>query len=268
MGDNDKKIMDRIGEHLDRYQAQYSNDWIGIFLQGSQNYGLDYEGSDIDTKVIVLPKFDDIVLNQRPISTTLVMPNDEHVDVKDIRLMLDCFKKQNINFLEILFTKYYIINPKYKKDINFLLQNREMIARYNDYAAIHCMLGMVSEKRKALQKPHPSAQAVVEKYGYDGKQLHHMARIEEFFGKYAMGCSYQECLTSDKQEELISLKRHALDVAQAVEMADNIVSRMESAVERYKEKHSCATVNYLVDKLLRDALTSIMRISLISELHA
>ena len=96
MIDNSNKIMSRIREHLAYYEAHYSNEWVGIFLQGSQNYGLDYEDSDIDTKIIVLPKFDNIVLNQRPISTTLVMPNDEHVDVKDIRLMLDCFKKQNI----------------------------------------------------------------------------------------------------------------------------------------------------------------------------
>ena len=29
------------------------NSIVGIFLQGSQNYGLDYEGSDIDTKLII-----------------------------------------------------------------------------------------------------------------------------------------------------------------------------------------------------------------------
>lgn len=32
---------------------------LGVFLQGSQNYGLAYEGSDIDTKCIVLPSFED-----------------------------------------------------------------------------------------------------------------------------------------------------------------------------------------------------------------
>ena len=41
------------------------------------------------------------------------MENNEHIDVKDIRLMFDNFKKQNINFLEILFTKFGIVNEKY-----------------------------------------------------------------------------------------------------------------------------------------------------------
>lgn len=81
--------------------------------QGSQNYNLDYEGSDIDTKAIMLPSFSDFVLNAKPLSTTHIMENNEHVDFKDIRLMFDCIKKQNVNFVEILFTPYSIINPEY-----------------------------------------------------------------------------------------------------------------------------------------------------------
>ena len=69
---------------------------VFIALQGSQNYGLDYEGSDIDTKCVVLPTLDDIIENRKPISTTHVMENEEHCDIKDIRLMFDCYKKQNI----------------------------------------------------------------------------------------------------------------------------------------------------------------------------
>ena len=92
-------------EHLQPVLKSHK-EWVGLFLQGSQNYNLDYEGSDIDTKVIVIPNFTDFVLNAKPISTTHIMENDEHVDFKDIRLMFDCIKKQNVNFVEILFTPY------------------------------------------------------------------------------------------------------------------------------------------------------------------
>lgn len=37
---------------------------VGVFLYGSQNYELDYEKSDVDTKAIVLPTLEDIVLNR------------------------------------------------------------------------------------------------------------------------------------------------------------------------------------------------------------
>ena len=52
---------------------------------GSQNYGLDiYDNdymSDVDTKAIILPSFEDIVLNREPKSTTIVLDNNEHIDV-------------------------------------------------------------------------------------------------------------------------------------------------------------------------------------------
>lgn len=108
-----KKIYARMAEHLVPVMKS-GMEWVGLFLQGSQNYDLDYEGSDIDTKVIVLPSFTDFVLNRKPVSTTHIMENNEHLDFKDIRLMFDCIKKQNVNFVEILFTRYMILNPKYE----------------------------------------------------------------------------------------------------------------------------------------------------------
>lgn len=107
-----EKIMKRMQEHLEELEKR-NYKVVGIFLQGSQNYDLDYEGSDIDTKAIVLPTFEQIVFNTKPVSTTLILENDEHIDVKDIRIMFSCFKKQNINFLEILFTDYFILNKDY-----------------------------------------------------------------------------------------------------------------------------------------------------------
>ena len=108
------KIMKRLQENYNTVVNQ-GYEIVGVFLQGSQNYELEYEGSDIDCKAVVLPKFNDFVLNNKMISTTHVLENNEHIDLKDIRLMFDCFKKQNINFVEILFTKYKIINYRFKK---------------------------------------------------------------------------------------------------------------------------------------------------------
>lgn len=152
---HDEKIMRRLSEHLDAVKEKHP-EWVGIFLQGSQNYKLDYEGSDVDSKLIVLPSFEDFVLNRKPYSYTHIMENDEHVDVKDIRLMFDCFRKQNINFVEILFTKYRILNPKYASLFQPVLDSRELIGRYNDFASLNCMVGTAMEKQKALCHPYPA----------------------------------------------------------------------------------------------------------------
>lgn len=66
-------IMARMQEHLAAVQDQFGDSWVGLFLQGSQNYKLDYEDSDIDTKAIVLPSFSDFVLTRKPVSTTHVI---------------------------------------------------------------------------------------------------------------------------------------------------------------------------------------------------
>ena len=111
---NDKWIFNRVQDHYQEAKIFLPEDRIvGIFNQGSGNYGLDIPTSDVDTKLIVTPTFDEVVLNKKPISTTHVRANNEHTDLKDIRLMLATFRKQNLNFIEILFTPYFIVNPTF-----------------------------------------------------------------------------------------------------------------------------------------------------------
>ena len=94
---NEEKINKRIREHYEILEKK-GYEIVFLALQGSQNYGLDIYTdeytSDVDTKAIVLPSFEDIVYNKEPISKTLVLENNEHVDVKDVRVMFENFKKQ------------------------------------------------------------------------------------------------------------------------------------------------------------------------------
>jgi len=62
------KIMNRLQEHYNEAENM-GYEIVGLFLQGSQNYKLDYENSDIDSKAIILPKFNDFVLNNKAVST-------------------------------------------------------------------------------------------------------------------------------------------------------------------------------------------------------
>jgi hypothetical protein len=213
-------IMVKLQKHYNQVESQIcpSHNFVGVFLQGSQNYNLDYEGSDIDSKCIVLPSFVDVILNHPPVSTTHVTEEDEHIDLKDIRLMMECFKKQNINFIEVLFTKYKIMNPKYEKMFQPMFDNNEKIARYNNYSAITCISGMCMEKYKALEHPYPSLVDKIEKFGYDPKQLHHIVRLNEFAVRYINGEPYKDCLISKNRNYLIDIKRgiHTLDEAREI----------------------------------------------------
>lgn len=85
-----KRLKDHYLESLEYFKE---NQMVGIFLQGSQNYQLDLPNSDVDTKLIVVPSFKDIALNRKPVSTTHIRANEEHIDFKDIRLHMETFRK-------------------------------------------------------------------------------------------------------------------------------------------------------------------------------
>ena len=165
-----EKIMKRVNEHYDFIKSK-RYEIVFLALQGSQNYELDvYDKdymSDIDTKAIVLPSFEDFVCNKEPVSKTIILDNNEHIDVKDIRVMFENYKKQNINYLETLFTEFKIINDEYKELIQPLFDNAERIAHFNINQALRCMAGMSMEKLKALKHPYPTIKDKIEKYGYD-----------------------------------------------------------------------------------------------------
>ena len=237
MMNREQRIMSGVNEHYQE-ALEYFKEFqiVGIFLQGSQNYGLDYEKSDIDTKLIVIPSFEDIAFNRKPVSTTHVRENDEHIDFKDIRLYMQTFRKQNLNFLEILFTDFKIVNPEHEANWGVLVDNRERIARYNPYQAIKSMKGIAMEKYHAMEHEYPSKIEVLKEYGYDPKQLHHLLRVEEYIGRYIAGEAYEDCLRPRRPEYLLDVKRGYYDLDTARVVANTAINNVIRVADAFAEK--------------------------------
>ena len=260
-------VMDRVMEHLDEAKRFFSEDSIvGIFLQGSQNYDLDYEGSDIDTKLIVCPTFKEIAFNKKPISTTHVMENNEHIDFKDIRLYINEFRKQNINFLEILFTPYCWINPKYFPYWNSLVSYRESIGRYNQYRAINAMRGMAYEKFAQMEKSMPHNAAEIEKYGYEPKQLSHIMRLNDFTERYIANMSFKSCLIPSNRDEIMNAKLGNYSLEDARNLAREHLKHIDELCTSYCDTHEPST-NHLVDIILDSAQEDIIKVAMKTELE-
>lgn len=267
---HDALVMKRVQDHYDEALQYFPEEQIvGVFLQGSQNYGLDYEGSDVDTKLIVVPSFKDICLNRKPVSTTHVRANDEHTDWKDIRLYMETFRKQNLNFLEILFTPYYIINPMYKEEWDRLIAAREQIARMNPYRAVKSMKGIAMEKYHAMEHRYPSKADIIDAYGYDGKQVSHLIRVYDYLRRYIYGERYESCLrpTDDIVPRIMDYK-----ALSKIPLAE---ARVEA--EEYKHITEVLADAYCFDReekedsemrdLLEDVSYNIMRIAVEKELQ-
>lgn len=252
-----EKIMERLQSDYNLVTSM-GYEVLGVFLQGSQNYNLDYEGSDIDTKAIVIPTFEDFCFGRQPVSTTHVLPSDEHVDIKDIRLMHECFRKQNINFIEILFTEYKILNSMYEDIYQPMFDNNERIARFNNYAAVNCMVGMIYEKYKALEHPYPATKDKIEQYGYDNKQLHHIIRVTEFLVRYIRGVSYKDCLFPLYPDKLREIKAEyiiPLETARLIAAEYNYTAKLIK--DKYMEDYPIKIDNgakEIMDKVLIEVL--------------
>lgn len=253
---HDALVMLRVREHYEEALQHFSEyQIVGCFLQGSQNYGLDYEGSDVDTKLIIVPKFADICLNRKPVSTTHVRENNEHIDWKDIRLYMDTFRKQNLNFLEILFTPYRIINPMYRDEWMRLVEHREEIARMNPFRAVKSMKGIAHEKYAAMEKPYPSKLELIEKYGYDGKQNSHLERVDDYLERYIAGQKYEDCLkpTPERVPHIMDYKMlNVIPLEVAREEAKATLAHVDKMADDF-----CSQTPEVEDENMRQLLESV-----------
>ena len=242
------------------------NQFVMIGLQGSQNYGLDIDGiSDIDTKFVLAPTFKEIAMNKKPVSTTHIRANEEHTDLKDIRLMLQTFKKQNMNFVELLFTEYKLVNPLYAEQWERLVRERETIAHYSPYTAVKTMKGIAMEKYHAMEHPYPSKLEILYKYGYDGKQLHHLLRVLDFLERYISGEPYENCLRPLDPEYLKSVKQFYYKLDEARSVARNAITKVNKIVDDFTSTHEC-TYDSNAANLIDDVQYQIMKIAVEQEL--
>ena len=264
---SDEWIMARLDEHYEEAKTLIDESRIvGLFCQGSQNYGLDYEGSDIDTKLIIVPTFEDIAFNKKPISTTHVRQNNEHIDLKDVRLYIETFRKQNLNFLEILFTPYKIINPQYTEFWQKLIDAREAIAHYDIHRSIKSMKGIALEKYHAMEHKYPSKIEIIEKYSYDPKQLHHLLRVEDYLIRYINGEKYENCLNPGKLSQFLKdVKQGLFNIEEARIEANRAIENITKITDNYiLNNENC--VNELAEKVMVEVQYNIMKIAVKNEL--
>lgn len=240
--------MSTLNEYYKVMCARYGEEHImGVFLYGSQNYNLATENSDVDAKAIYIPSLAEIAADKKPISKEFELENGAHIEVKDIRLMCRMWKKQNINFVEILFTDYCVINPMYLEEWNEFTSCRELTARYNVY--------------QTVVSSYWQAKNTIKSEGITGKQYVNAQRLVEFFEKYLgkANLSYKECITvDDKNAEIYkNLKKNC-----ELMSADNpLVQKVKADLDKFfnfietnkNEYDICSPIvdNFLVDTTVK-----------------
>jgi predicted nucleotidyltransferase len=243
-------------------------DPVFIGLYGSQNYNCDTKDSDHDYKAIVMPTLDDFIFNRKPVSTTVDYENGL-CDVKDIRLMFHQFKKQNPNYVEILFSKEYQFK---NNNIGLLLMKnlipmRESIARFDERAAANTMLGMMIQEWKNVFKNRPSVAEKIEKYGYDSKALYQIVRIANMLNDYSERPNkhYEEILRGRTDNKyLIDIKSY--NIVYSFKEVRGLIDYYLGNRMNYYQQYNWKEKDLKTEEKLDELLTQTIKLSIQEEL--
>lgn len=128
----DKEIQTILEDDYKYLKTIYPQDRIlGVFTFGKATYGFAQNISDINVKMYYLPSIEDICTQEKFVSHNIVY-NQHHIDIKDIRLIIDNILQQEGTAMECFFSKNYIITPKFKKVfIDNIINKRENIFHCN-----------------------------------------------------------------------------------------------------------------------------------------
>ena len=251
-----QKIVDKMAQ--DTIDIFGEERVFGVFLYGSQNYGCATEHSDVDVKAIILPSWEDI-LHRDMERTKVIELKEGNIEARDIRNWTTQWKKQNINMLEILFTKWNWINPMYRKEWDKLRRNKEDIAHYDIPQAMKAMFGMAKRKYEEMFHDTPAHHEDIVNYGYARKEFTHLARHLEFMTRYSEDVSYEECIESEISKELIALKEKAFPIEEVRAAAAQIYSEIKQLTDEVVAYGETAKPNKEVESLLDDVVDSTMR---------
>lgn len=269
---NEAKIFSWLSFVYDTYMLR-GYEVLGVFLKGSNNYALDSEKSDIDCLCIVVPSFKDLVQKNQIVSVTQGLDDSDNlVDLKDIRTVISCYLKQNVNFVESLFSDYHIVNPAYIDLWAKLWERREDIATYFPWRGLKVMQGDCMSKHKSIFKCNEGTSIYdeVKEYGYSSKNLHHLARIVYIMSEYIplsklrwdnhvginevmFGIPYKQILTTHpqwvvdyKQKGFFKNPEDVKEIAdKLLAQADNIVKQYEEDIPNYAEQKNEEIYNLL-----------------------
>lgn len=261
--------MKKLQEHYEEVKTLFPEERIiGVFLRGSQNYELDYNNSDVDSVCVIAPNLEDFVLSKKMVSKTHERANKEHIELKDVRLIAQAFMKQNSAWVEILFTKYKIVNPIYEPLWDLWVEERENISRLNPYKAVSTLKGSASDNYRSLEHKYPNKVQVLEKFGgYDPKQLSHLLRIKDLLTRYINNEPYFQCLIPKEKTKILNIKVFGVEsLEKARELNEKTFNEICQMADDFRQKNP-NVANAETEDFLNSVLYKIVKTALKKDLE-
>ena len=199
-------------------QKHGKNNILGIFLIGGYNYGIAKKAEVPRYIVVYVPTFDELCI-KRPIDI-----EEDNVRIIDIRKVYRVALNKDLNILEILFTDYYLVNPKYEELFNeYFYNNREELGRCNEKARL--------EKAAAAIK-----KAVLRQDYFEVMRLSIAAQLYMTKGMLVNDCFHISCPRYTKILQEVKDGFTMISTADALETVQNLIeyASEEEDIAAYK----------------------------------
>ena len=199
-----------------------------LAIYGSQNYGLsldtaDYR-SDVDVKCAVIPSLAQLV-REEIVPPTVLEWQGGQIEIKDARRFAQVAMRQNPSYLETLITPHYLAPCAAFEQVRALVP--QLLAR-DPAGFLQACRGMGMVKQKNLCHPFPAAMEKISRWGYDGKQAHHMYRLLLIMRRFAQDGRYELSAPEEEYDFLIALKRNEIPLERALEMTRAWAQEMDA----------------------------------------
>lgn len=246
-------VQERLDAHYKKACEHYAEENIlGVFLYGSWNYGTNLPGSDVDTKCILIPDLYNLAI--KPYEVKHLDVDGEVCECMTIQHMVENWKKQNINFLEILYTPHFIINPKfYLEWEDFVGEWREALAHYDVKKAI---LSMGNQALHTYKQDPTNFKKQMNTY-----------RIHLSLFNLITGDDYWDCIHFEGSQQIqLQIIRHqgcpSRSMNHALEWLHRWVDDAEGIAERFYKKFGSYSKT-AIDEACNDFILSLIRKQLI-----
>ena len=191
---------------------------VYIALFGAQNYELDIHTdeyqSDFDFKCIVLPTLAEMIKNSKPTSVVLDYEGG-HIDVKDIREYMKVVTKANPSYIEPLITPHCMPLNEGKYYMVDICSKAQRLVSEEGFIFISACKGLFYEKKTRMSHPFPTKMELINKYGYDGKQVSHALRMLLVLKSFGATGKYNLVPPKEFVKQLIDLKMNKYTIDEA-----------------------------------------------------
>lgn len=242
-----EKVLKKVFEHaeaVDKYCAEHNMRRAFTGLFGSQNYGLDEENSDVDTKSLIIPDAADWLWSTEGAANYVItMPDGSHAEMKPVVSMFKQWIKGSQNFMEILYTPYVDIAPEYEWLYKDLVNVADNIAHTNMYRQVDVWAGYAKHMLYRSMGHEDS--------GFNYKELMHAVRLYSFGVKwFKEQLGFEEASDeTEHREYLLSIKHNSFSNnylnSMIIEYTERIRQLVEWVKHNYEDKNTFNTEFFL-----------------------